>query len=93
MSSRVPSAFPLTRRESAQNASWAEVNAPELAGPGQGGGAGQGAGFGFEDLEVVVQLDRAPGPGRDPLMPGSHCAAVEHHDPGRHRILVGPEDM
>jgi hypothetical protein len=28
ISSRVPSASPLTLREAAQNASWAEVNAP-----------------------------------------------------------------
>jgi hypothetical protein len=29
MSSRVPSASPLTRREAAQKASWALVNAPD----------------------------------------------------------------
>lgn len=42
MSSRVPSASPLTLRDAAQNASSA---------------FGQGARFGLEDLQMVVQLD------------------------------------
>ncbi len=55
---------------------------PGLSRPGQSGGAGEGAGFGFEDFEIVVQLDRLTGPGGDPLMPGDHGAAIEHHDLG-----------
>lgn len=46
MSSRVPSASPLTRREAAQNASCALVNAPDgLPCPDQGCGAGQRPGL------------------------------------------------
>jgi hypothetical protein len=71
MSSRVPSASPLTRREAAQNASRALVT-PRTPAPGQDGGSGQGAEFGFEALQVVVQLDRPPVVGNDPLMSGGH---------------------
>lgn len=59
-----------------------ERERPGLPRPGQSGGARKGAGLGFEDLEIVIELDRLTGAGGDPLTPGSHGAAVEHHDLG-----------
>lgn len=82
MSSRVPSASPLTRREAAQKGLVGTGERPGLPGPGQRGGTGQGTRFGFGDLEVVVQLDRLPGPGRHARMPGHHSPTVENHDLG-----------
>lgn len=74
MSSRVPSASPLTGREAAQNASCAMVTPPDsrpLAGAAR---------LGPEDLQIMVQLDRLAALGNDPRMPGGHGTAVEHHD-------------
>jgi hypothetical protein len=51
--------------------------------PGQRGGSGKRAGLGLEDLQIVVQLDRLPGPGGYSLMPGSRGTAVGPHDFGR----------
>lgn len=56
---------------------------PGLPCSGQRGGTGQCAGLGFENLEVVVQLDRLPGPGRHTLMPRDHGPAIEQDDLGR----------
>ena len=55
---------------------------PGFPRPGQGSGSRECAGFGSEDFQVVVQLDRLPALGSDPLMPGDHGASVEHHDLG-----------
>lgn len=55
---------------------------PRLAGTGRSSGSRQWAGFVLENLEVVIQLDRLPPLGCDPLMPGSNGSTVKHHNFG-----------